>query len=211
MTENTVDIQDGSSSRLVSTNGGQYSHSTFADSLHSSHVYIYNHNTWGQLAARHNFRAIGNPRKLSKLKASFYTQRGGGKSSFSQDNDVHGDRTRNTAGGGLQKKEKKVNPLLTPCYDIKIALKLHISGRHEALFIPGFWHDGNSQYACSLQLRPDLKAHITKSPYDKGNTRIKPNKDRGFTSIFSGKIGCPKDCLNVFFVCLNVMQQGIVH
>ena len=41
----------------------------FTQSLHSS--YLGNHNTWGQLTARHNFWPIVNPRKLSKLKASF--------------------------------------------------------------------------------------------------------------------------------------------
>ena len=110
---------DDSSSRLVSTNGGQDSHSPiytvasqFTIHWQSQHV-----------RAAHSSPQLSANRKSTEtveVESFIFTPREVKKNHhFSPDTDVHGDGTRNTVGGGLQNVR---SPLLTPCYDNKITL-----------------------------------------------------------------------------------------
>ena len=114
----TLKLIDDSPSRLVSTNEGQDSHSPIYAvtsqfiSWQSQHV-----------RAAHSSPQLSANQKSTEtveVESFIFTPREVTKNHhFSLDNDVHGDGTRNTVGGGLQNVR---SPLLTPCYDNKIAL-----------------------------------------------------------------------------------------
>ena len=109
---------DDSSSRLVSTNEGQGSHSPIytvaSQFIHWQSQHVRAAHSSPQLSAN------GKSTETVEVESFLFTPREVKKNHhFSLDNDVHGDGTRNTVGGGLQNVR---SPLLTPCYDNKIAL-----------------------------------------------------------------------------------------